>query len=105
MAEPRMAEVADQLLLRARARKLGWREGVSPNSYVVDFPDISLSIKETPDKFVLTLIDDHGNEVAHIDGIFQKTYNILEEIYNIARRQTLDIDGNIDKALEYLRRE
>jgi hypothetical protein len=111
MAESRMGELASQLLGSARARRLDWHEGVTKGSYVVDFPDISLSIRDLMGgTFALTLINDEGYEIESIQGISSDLFGdtlgtVLEEIYNIARRQTFDIEGNIDKALEYLRRE
>ena len=135
MAQSKMGELVDQLLRRARGGKLDWHKGVYSNSYVVDFPDISLSIREIRDNvFLFTLINDEGDGIESLrgrspdpsgevvgdlqgdDGIEslqglspdpsgEVVGDLLREIHNIARRQTFDVDGNIDKALEYLRRE
>ncbi len=39
----------------------------------------------------------------HADIGNTPAYNVLREIHELARRQVFDIDGNIDKALKYLK--
>ncbi len=105
MAESKMEELAQQLLRSAKGGTIQWSEGVG-ESYGVHFPDISLLIKDQGTGiFELTLINGVGEKVESLRSY--RDYPIgqtLREIHDIARRQMSDIDGTIDKALEYLRR-
>ena len=105
MEEAKMIELAEQLLLRAQAGGLEWAEGTRDNDYMVEFPDISLAIRARErGYYVLELINNVGDEIESLDShVVPGTETILREIYGIARRKTLDIDGNINKALEYLK--
>ena len=105
MAKPKMEELAQQLLQCAREGRVQWKEGLG-RSYDVHFPDVSVSITQTGfGIFGLSLINHEGVKleslVSHRDDPLGKT---LKEIHEIARRQMSDIDGTIEKALEYLRR-
>ena len=110
--ENKMIELADQVLRSTRAGKLNWQEGVRRNSYTVHFPDISLSIVENRDRLLtLELINDKGTVIEtlsrHDLGDFGDSEDDgakLREIYDIARRQAVDVDGTIGKAIEYLGR-
>ena len=103
MEKSKMIELAERLLSSTRARKLTWREGVKKNSYAVDFPDMSLSIENFRGDFTLELINDKGAVIETLSPIgSDPDRDKLREIYDIARRQVLDIDGTIDKAIEYL---
>lgn len=106
MEESKMGELAKQLLNSAKARKLNWEEGTRSNSYMVDFPDVTLSISAGhEDFFTLELINQDGTvvETLSLSVSFHLGGHILEEIYDIARHHVLDVDGTIDKALEYLK--
>ena len=112
--EHKMIELADQLLRSTRAGKLNWREGVRKDSYASDFPDVSLSIANTPrGDFTLELINNEGTVIATLSSETvrlddfenpEPTSTKLQEIYDTARRQVLDIDGTIEKAIKYLGR-
>ena len=106
MQESKMIELADQLLRSARAGKLNWREGTKRDSYAVYFPDVSLSIVERLNSlFSLELINDEGDVIETLSSrSYEPIGTKLQEIYDMARRQVLDIDGTIEKAIEYLGR-
>lgn len=106
MQESKMVELADQLLRSTRARKLDWDEGIEKNSFTVHFPDVSLSIVNSVSGFfTLELINDEGDVIETLPSRPGNTaYDTLREIYDMARRQVLDIDGTINKAIEYLGR-
>ncbi len=110
MQEPRimMIELADELLRNARAGKLDWEVQEYPEeiSYTVYFPDVSLSITyNRMNDFALELINAEGEMIESLhSSIAPQVWERLNEIYGLARRQTLDIDGNINRALGYLRR-
>ena len=105
MDESKMMELAQQLLDSARTGKLAWEEGTSRYSYIVNFQDIALVIVErSVGVHHLELINGDGDGIESLRPKNIATEEILQEIYDIARRQALDIDGNINKALEYLKR-
>ena len=106
MQESKMIELANELLRNARAGKLDWEEDSEDDGFTIDFPDVSLSIVNQGDSiFTLQLINDEGDVIEEISASqVHPTGKTLQEIYDLAKRQVWNIDGNIDKALGYLRR-
>ncbi len=111
MQQPKMVQLAQQLLETARAGKVKWREGLASDSYTASLPDISLIITRTMlsplEGYRLDLVNDKGKIIESISHELSDPLprgQSLREIHDLARRDVLDIDGNIDKALEYLRR-
>ncbi len=113
MQQSKMIELANQLLETAQAGKVMWGEGLNSDSYRADLPNVSIVITRTqpdPEAYRLDLIDGKGRKIeslatdtlSYIDSIPQR--QALRQIHDIARRHVLDIDQNIEKALEYLRR-
>lgn len=112
--EQKMIELVDRLLRNTKAGKLKWQEAVKRDSYVVHFPDVSLRIARNSRNvssvsFTLELINQEGTEIETLSrydlgdfGDPEDDGAKLREIYDVARRQALDIDGTIDKAIEYL---
>ena len=114
MQQPKMIELARQLLETSRAGKVMWGEGLHSDSYRADLPNVSLVITRTrfdPEAYRLDLFDDKGRKIESLaadplDHPFpdHPEEEVMRLIHDIARRHVLDIDQNIDKALEYLRR-
>ena len=109
----KMVELAGQLLDSARAGKIKWAQGVGSNSYSANFPDVSLAITrpETTHqndvrRYNLKLLNNNGEMIECLSAnvLTEEVFNVLEEIHDLARHYVLDFDGNIDKALDYLRR-
>ena len=106
----KMVELAGQLLDSARAGKVKWAQGVGNDSYSANLPDVSLGITRRQPMlgartYSLELINNKGDMIEYISSYeSEDEYNVLAEIHDLARRYVLDIDGNIDKALEFLRR-
>jgi hypothetical protein len=105
MNEAKMIELAEELLRSAKAGKLHWKEGVRKESYAVDFPDMSILIARRPvGIFRLTLLNDRGEAVESLSSdLMDNTTKTLQKIYNIAQQQALDVTGDIEKALTYLK--
>lgn len=108
MAETRMIEVAEELLRVAREGKAPWKARGS-GLFEVSFGDMSLVIFRTgAADYLLKLVNDRGEDVESLYVDTSKrnnaAYALLREIFELARGEALDIEGNIDKALEYLKR-
>ena len=104
----KMVELAGQLLDSARAGKIKWSQGVGSNSYSANLPDVSLVITRRdirpPRTYFLELVNNEGEMIESLSPYTsEEEHNVLTEIHDLARRYVLDIDGNIDKALDYLR--
>ena len=104
MQQTKMMQLAQQLSVSAI--KLVWEEGVDNDSYIVNLPDVSLCIRRLlHGEMVLDLINDEGNVIESMsDNDYIQARSLLQRIHDTARRSVFDIDQNIDKALEYLRR-
>lgn len=98
MAEPRMGEVARELLRRARAGKVKWERTVGKNEYQVIFPDLALTISCDADRklFRLNLVGETG---WHQETLEQDPD--LPEIYDLAEAYVRD--GDLERALQYLK--
>ena len=105
MQESKMIELANELLRSARSGNLAWEEDSEEDGYTVDFPDVSLSIVSQGNNFALELINAEGETIESLrSAVAPQVWETLKEIFELARRQAWDIDGNISKALQYLRR-
>ena len=123
----KMHELAQELLRRSHARNLEWQESGYPNSYRVFFPDVALTISRGPEireasdtqvidyaTCQLDLVGEAGKTVgtlltkSRFSGESESPeeeamHRVLAEIFDLAVNH---VQGrNIDKALEYLRRE
>jgi hypothetical protein len=131
MANSRMFEVAEQLLIRAKEGKLVWHGSPGVAAFLVRLDDLTLLIArlswmpgpppappgltklpKLPDLrkvstygFRLELLDGTGAVVGKLFSTpGDPEHKVLREIYEIAESGQPDIEGNIDKALEYLKR-
>ena len=108
--ESKMFELARQLLASSQAGKVKWEEGINSNSYTANLPEISLIITRTSREdlgYRLNLIDGKGRTIESLTSevrLPRQNHDIMREIHDLARRSVMDVDENIDKALEYLRR-
>ena len=105
MAEPRMLELAKELLERSRKGEVNWEDAHS-GAFKVRFPDISLVVfRLSGTDYLLHLENEKGQVINRIYGYLgTPEYEILQEMYDLARRGSLDFESSIDKAFEYLRR-
>lgn len=107
MADSKMIELAQELLRVSKAGNAKW-EARTANSYKVGFRDFSVFIfRSGASDYLLRLINDKGEDV---DSLYVSTgdrdspaYLLLREIYDLARGQAVDVEGNISKALDFLR--
>ena len=78
------------------------------NSYEASFPRMSFVIfRSGAADYLFRLINDEGEDV---DSLYVATgdrehpaYLLLREIYALARGQAVDVEGNINKALDFLK--
>lgn len=107
MPESKMIEVAQELLRISREGKARW-EPRTANSYQASFRRSTLAIfRSAAADYLLTLINDSGEDV---ESLYVSTaerdnraYPVLGEIYQLARGQALDVEGNVEIALDELR--
>ena len=104
MLPNKMSQLAIQLL--SSAARLKWEEGVDQDAFTARLPDVSLVIWRGPLKeIVLDLVNDEGDVIESLSSNGNpQMQTTLQRIHDIARRSVFEIDQNIDKALEYLRR-
>jgi len=107
MAEPRMGQVARELLRLTKAGKVKWERTVGKNEYQVIFPDLSLTIACDADqeRFRLNLVGETGWHQETLEWISGES-NLeqdpgLPEIYELAAAYVRD--GTLDRALQYLK--
>jgi hypothetical protein len=106
MSESKMIEVAKELLQRARVGKVDWEKTSSNDLLRVKFPDVELRIYRSANIYTLALLNQAGTEVDNIIALPSRdapTHAILQEIFNLARNQILDVESNINKVLDYLK--
>lgn len=118
MAEPRMNELAEELLRRSRERKVPWEEGLrGEGHYRVVFPDGTLILTrgarvvkygESPGEFQeypeyqLALLSDTGRIIGSLTPEpDDPMYLALVEISNLAGNYVRD--RGINKALDFLK--
>ena len=120
MAEPRMNELARELLERSKARKVGWEETREANAYAVLFRDVALRISRRRVFVIEGLVFDAGQERGdrtdyeleltgergRIIGSLaaepgQPMHEVLEEIFELADQHIRDT--GVNKALDYLK--
>lgn len=105
MSESKMIEVAKELLQRARAGKVDWEKTSSNDLLRVKFPDVELRIYRLGSiGYNLSLLNQAGREVDSLQASRNApAHAILQEIFNLARSQVLDVEGNVNKVLDYLK--
>ena len=107
MAEPRMGEVARELLRRAKAGKVKWERTVGKNEYQVIFPDLALTISCDADRkhFRLNLVGETGWHQETLEWPSGESDPEQEpglpEIYELAEAYVRG--GALDRALQYLK--
>lgn len=86
-------ELIEIILNRTRERKLSWTElsntgfitKISPNSITIDLTN--------REQYLLTVTDDHGTILERTDTHqWDSEAGLLKEIYELVRRQALQID-------------
>ena len=109
MSQEKMVEIANRLLEQTRQDKINWSEiPVSENSFYTAYPDYSIRItKNTRDGHKLSIHSQKGTEIDAISshGRFSDMTSMLEEIFNIARREALKTEDVLDDVLNRLRQE
>ncbi|MDA1219242.1 MAG: hypothetical protein O2909_07355 [Chloroflexi bacterium] len=105
MTESKMLELAEEVLAQSKAGKVKWEEITNTDAYGVKFPDIGLGIvRISGAEYLLQLRDIGGKLLDSLSGRRgSEEYNMLQEIYNLARGEALSVEENIDKALNYLK--
>jgi len=106
MPEPRMNEVAQELLSQSKDQKVDWEKAGKAASYRVFFPDIALTISRlgTLDEthFELDLIGESGTAIDSLHTAPEDTMQpVLTEIFYLAEQHVRD--NGINKALGYLK--
>lgn len=106
MPESKMIDIAGELLRRSSAGDLHWEKWDARDSYRVELQDLSLVIYSARrDEYLLSLRDLSGEVIESIYAESGQTgFETLQAIFEIARRESLDIKGKIDQALAYLKR-
>jgi hypothetical protein len=107
MADSRMIELAQELLRVSKAGNAKW-EARTANYYKASFRDFALFIfRSDAGDYLLTLRNDKDEDV---DSLYVSTgdrehpaYLLLRDIYALARGQAVDVEGNISRALDFLR--
>lgn len=113
MPKSRMLELAEELLSRSKDGKVLWEKRPLVDSYEVKFPDISLVISRVGSSYILNLVNAQGTTIESLVSERRATpavevinyFPLLKEIFELAQHQAQNVEENIDKALEYLRRE
>jgi hypothetical protein len=104
MSESKLIKVAKELLQRARAGKVNWETTSSNDLLRVKFPDVELRIFHVARFYTLSLVNEAGKQVDSLMASpDEPAHAILQEIFNLARSQVLDVEGNINKVLDYLK--
>jgi hypothetical protein len=113
MAEPRIYELAKELLQRSRDRKVPWQEGQravtsSRDYYRVVFPEGALRVSGLRGttgenaEYKLELISDTGRIIDSLAPQTQELmYETLSEIFDLAH--TFILDRGINRALDFLK--
>jgi hypothetical protein len=113
MSKSRMLELAEELLRRPKDGKVFWEKRPLLDSYEVKFPDISLVISRLGSSYILNLVNAQGTTIESLVSERRTTpavevihyFPLLKEIFELAQHQAQNVEENIDKALECLRRE
>lgn len=103
-----MHEVAGELLRLSKAQKLQWEQTIPFNQFLVNFPDVSLSISFEPqgECYQLDLVNDTGAVIDTVLTVSGETEPelapILQEIYELAAAYVRD--AALERARHYLKR-
>jgi hypothetical protein len=115
-SEKRLAEVLRELIKLTRDDKIAWTEGDSSYSFTFATPVATIFL-ESVDKdgaapYRLTLLNPDGVQLESLDlnrnSEFWdedegRVWDDLETLYDLARRQALDIDNTLDSLMAELK--
>lgn len=112
MEDPKGAELFQEVLSKTRIGRIKWEPSASESEYFTVLPGgFTLSIQRSTQQngwgndetvFVLVLRDEDRELLqvtTDIDGV---TWRELNELYESARRQALNVDAKVDKLLGVL---
>lgn len=105
MAESGMLQLAQELLANSKAGKMKW-ETYGSDTFKVDIPDMSIMISRVGSDYSFRLENNNGVVLDRLYGHLSQDvsqFEMLEEMFKLARGQFLDVEGSIDKALQYLK--
>ena len=105
MAESGMLELAQELLSSSKAEKIEWG-AYGPDRFKVDIPNMTIMVSRLGREYSLRLDNSDGvllDTLYSESPIGDPTHPILRELFELARKQTLNVDENINKALQFLK--
>ena len=109
MADTKILEIAEKLLKRTRNGEVNWRETVDSNEFIVSFPTQTLAIEETVSgRYQISLVNERGNTIESLRFPGSQAIEggeILQDLFELARRKALQIDIRLDEALNALDQE
>lgn len=106
----KLFEICNALLTGTREGRLVWQETEDPDAFEINFPDYSIRVALRKNRarlgltpYVLQVYNDQGRliETAAGDGMAAMSH-VLEELYELVKRQALGIDKALDDLLSRL---
>jgi hypothetical protein len=125
MAIGKHQELVDGLFKRTKNGSLQWEEAVAPNAFQLPFKDHSLKLSEVENQdssapdYLLEIVNDEGRVIDSFTdvelGRYRKDigfeddayiyYNIMKELYEMARRSALGSDRALNEILSSLQND
>jgi hypothetical protein len=111
MSYPKMALLVRKLLEKSRQGKIAWEQSPKAGVYQASFPEFTVQIgtrgREDETDVVLRIFNSGGQLVEEIAdpelrGDIEKSFGVMMEIYETARRTAMGVEQALDKLLSEL---
>lgn len=99
--DPKLITLVTKLTQRTQAKELKWEQAAVADVYVVSFPQQSIVLTRGLGYLRLHVEDSSGNTLASVEDN-ELPGGTLGKLFDIARSQALDVDGQLDDLLGQL---
>ena len=109
MAEHKLLHVMNKLLERSKLGEVDWNASEEEHTYVVRYSHASFSISSDemePNYYCISAINEDAVTVDSLwfQDLDDDSYSIVEELYALAKRKSLNVDKVLDALLEEIER-
>ena len=95
-------EILEKLHQLSREGKMTWRPTISQWKFMAVLSNSSAIISKEGLTYNLMLLNSSGNKIGHMSpsaSASPETYSRMEQLYESARRQALNVDAELDNVL------
>lgn len=106
MAQHKLLDIVNKLLERSKRGEVNWHAAEAENTYLVTYSRSSFSISSDevePNYYYISVLNNEESvpvDSMSFEGTYDDGYNIVSELYDLAKRKSLGVDKVLDALLE-----